>query len=294
MWFRNLRIFRLATDWNKNQLDDLLAKRPLTRCGSLSMLSRGWIHSKHESFVHSVGGQWLAALGVEQKLLPTTVIRQETQDRVAQMEIEQGRKLGRKEIRDLRDSVTLELLPRAFARRRTTWAWIDPEHHWLVIDAGSDAKVDEFMEVFLPSVGDVQIQPLQTQISPSAAMTDWLVSGDAPTRFTIDDDLELRAAASGQSAIRYVKHALEGKEIPRHIADGKIVTKLAMTWNDKVSFILTDKLEIKRLAFLDIMKEEGEQSDQEAEERFDIDFALMTGELNLMFNDLLVALGGAQ
>ena len=294
MWFRNLRIFRLATDWNKapNQLSDLLAKRPLTRCGSLAMLSRGWVYPKHDSFVHSVGGQWLVALGVEQKLLPATVIRQATQERVAEIEAEQSRKLGRKEMRELRDSITLQLLPKAFTRRRTTWAWIDPAHGWLVVDAGSDAKADEFMEVLLPSVGDVQLRPLQTQVSPSSAMTDWLASGNAPTRFSIDDDLELRAGASGQSAIRYVKHALEGKEIPRHIADGKIVTKLAMTWNDKVSFVLTDKLQIKRLAFLDILKEEGEQSDQEAEERFDIDFALMAGELNHMFNDLLVALGG--
>lgn len=294
MWFRNLRIYRLATDWNKapNQLSDLLAKRPLARCGSFDMLSRGWVYPKNENFVHSVGGQWLIALGVEQKLLPATVIRQVTQERVAKIEVEEGRKVGRKEMRDLRDGVSLELLPKAFTRRRTTWAWIDPAHGWLVVDAGSDAKADEFMEVLLPSAGEIKLRPLQTQVSPSSAMTDWLASGDAPAGFTIDDDLELRAAASAQSAIRYVRHALEGKEIPLHIASGKVVTKLGMTWNDKVSFLLTDKGQVKRLVFLNIMKEEGEQSTQEVDERFDIDFALMAGELNNMFTDLLVALGG--
>ncbi|CAG4884606.1 Recombination-associated protein RdgC [Georgfuchsia toluolica] len=293
MWFRNLRIYRLSSNWkDSRQLNDLLAKKPLTRCGSLDMISRGWVYPKHEDFVHAVNGQWLVALGVEQKLLPATVIRQETQERAAVIEAEQERTLGRKERRELRDRVALELLPKAFTRRRTTWGWIDPVSGWLVIDAGSDARAEEFLEVFLPLVGEVQLRPLQTRLSPMAAMTEWLASDDAPVGFTIDDELELRAAALAQSAIRYVKHALEGREIRQHIANGKSATKLGVTWNDKLSFVLTDKFQIKRLAFLDILKETTEQSALDAEEQFDTDFALMAGELGLMFQDLLVALGG--
>ncbi|MFA7282482.1 MAG: recombination-associated protein RdgC [Sterolibacterium sp.] len=294
MWFRNLRIYRLSSDWNKDaaQLDSLLAQHPLNRCGSLAMQSRGWVYPKDGPFVHAVNRQWLIALGVEQKLLPTTVIRQVAQERVAIIEAEQSRIVGRKEIRDLRDSVTLELLPRAFTRRRTTWAWIDPLNRWLVVDAGSDAKADEFMEVLLRAVGDAQFKPIQTKLSPSSAMTDWLASGEPPSGFTIDDDLELRTAASGQSAIRYVRHDLEGKEIRQHIANGKMATKLGMTWNNRISFVLTDKSEVKRLAFLDILNENTDQSMRDADEQFDSDFVLMAGELNKLFKDLMVALGG--
>jgi recombination associated protein RdgC len=220
------------------------------------------------------------------------VIRQAAQERAADIEEAQARKIGRKEMRDLREQVTQELLPRAFTSRRTTWGWMDTVNGWLVIDAGSDAKADEFLETLLMTVGEIQLRPLQTQLSPTAAMTDWLASGEAPAGFSIDDQLELRATTAGQSAIRYVKHALEGEEIRQHIANGKLATRLALTWSDKVSFVLTDKLQIKRLGFLDILKEEAEQSAQEADEQFDIDFALMAGELNRMFGDFLVALGG--
>ncbi len=294
MWFRNLRIYRLAADWKQGpeQLNDQLAKNLLKRCSGLDMISRGWVYAKHDTFVHSVNKQWLVALGVEQKLLPASVIRQETQERMAIIEAEQDRKVGRKEMRDLRDAVTQELLPKAFSRKRTTWGWIDPTNGWLMVDAGSDAKADEFVEVLLHSVDDIQLRPLQTEVSPISAMTGWLATGEAPANFTIDDDLELRAAASAQSAIRYVKHALEGKEIQQHISDGKIATKLGLTWNDKVSFVLNDKLQLKRLAFLDVLKEEAEQSAREADEQFDVDFALMAGELNLLLPDLLLALGG--
>ncbi|HTY98989.1 MAG TPA: recombination-associated protein RdgC, partial [Rhodocyclaceae bacterium] len=152
------------------------------------------------------------------------------------------------------------------------------------------AKADEFVEVLLRSVGEVRLRPLQTQLSPSAAMTGWLAAEEPPAGFTIDDDLELRSAATGQSAIRYVRHALDG--VSQHLAKGEIVTKLGMTWSDRISFVLTDKLQLKRLAFLDILREEAEQSAQEADEQFDVDFALMAGELVRLFGDLLVALGG--
>ncbi len=294
MWFRNLRIYRLSSDWNKDpkQLSELLAKQPLKRCGSFDMQSRGWVYPKDGDFVHAVNRQWVIALGVEQKLLPTTVIRQIAQERATEIEVEQQRKLGRKELRDLRESVEQELLPRAFTCRRTTWAWIDPINGWLVLDAGSDAKADEFIDVLGRTVGDVQLRALHTQVSPSTAMTEWLAAGEAPPGFSIDADLELQSAAAAQSVIRYVRHALEGEEIRQHIAAGKLAMKLGMTWNDRVSLVLNDRLQLKRLAFLDKVKEEAEQSARDSEEQFDADFVLMAGELKLLLDDLLLALGG--
>lgn len=295
MWFRNLRLYRLPTDWDIDaaQLEKALSALPLARCGGLDMISRGWVFGRDEGeFVHVVNKHWLLALGVEQKLLPTSVVRQEAQERAAHIEAEQGRKVGRKELRDLRDRVTEELLPRAFSRRRTTWCWIDPTGGWLAIDAGSDARADEFLEVLQKSLAGIALRALQTQVSPASAMTGWLADADAPAGFSIDQDLELRAAAEGQAAIRYVRHALEGEEIRAHIASGKIATKLAMTWNDRVSFVLTDKLQIKRLAFLDILREQAEQDAATADEQFDVDFALMSGELTRLLADLVVALGG--
>jgi recombination associated protein RdgC len=147
------------------------------------------------------------------------------------------------------------------------------------------------MELLLSTLDAIAPRPLQTQVSPQTAMTGWLAGSEAPSGFTIDSDLELRSASESQAAIRYVHHALAGPEIAGHIADGKIATKLGMTWNDRISFVLTDKLHLKRLAFLDILKEQAESTDN-AEEQFDADFALMAGELAQLFEDLLVALGG--
>jgi recombination associated protein RdgC len=46
------------------------------------------------------------------------------------------------------------------------------------------------------------------------------------------------------------------------------------------------------VVFLDILKEETQDQAEDAEEQFDIDFALMTGELAALLDDLVKALGG--
>jgi len=122
----------------------------------------------------------LIALGVEQKLLPSSVVNQFAEDKAAALEEQQGFKVGRKQMRELKEQVTDELLPRAFVRRRLTWAWIDPVNGWLVVDAAAPAKAEVLLEALSKSVDDLPVKSLHTERSPSAAMTDWLLSGEAP------------------------------------------------------------------------------------------------------------------
>ena len=188
--------------------------------------------------------------------------------------------------------MTLELLPRAFVSRRTTFGWIDPINGWLIIDAAAPAKAEEFLEHLRKSVEGLPAKVLEVRQSPSAAMTAWVADGEAPSGFTIDQDLELRSAEN--ATVRYAKHTLEGDEIGKHIADGKVVTRLAMTWGDKISFLLNEKLQIKRLSFLDILKEQADGQAENEDERFDLDFTLMSGEIARLLDELIEALGGEQ
>lgn len=295
MWFRNLQIYRLTTDWNitAEHLDTQLAGHAFRPCGSMDRQSKGWLPPHGgESMTHALNGQIMVALGVEQKLLPGAVVKQVAAERIAEVEQQQGYSPSRKQAREIRELVTMELLPRAFARRRTTYAWIDPVRGWLCIDAASVSKAEEVLELLNQCVSDLPLSPLRTVRSPTAAMTEWLTTNEAPAGFSIDRDCELRSPLEENATVRYVRHPLDGEEIGRHIAAGKQPTRLALTWDDRISFVLTEKLEIKRLAFLDILKEEAEASAETADEQFDADFALMTGELARLLPALVAALGG--
>ena len=293
MWFRNLQLYRLPANWasDASQLEEQLSALTLQPCSASAALSIGWIPPcAGGALVHVVNRQYLLALGAEQKLLPTTVVKQFANDRAKAIEEAEGRRVGRKEMRELREAMTVELMPRAFIRSRSTFGWIDPVNGWLIIDASAPAKAEEFLEHLRKSVNGLPVRLLKVAQSPSAAMTGWVAEGEAPSGFTLDQDLELRSAEN--AAVRYVKHTLEGDEIRQHIANGKVVTKLALTWGERISFLLNEKLEIKRLDFLDILKEAADGQAENEDERFDIDFTLMSGEIVRLLDDLLAALGG--
>lgn len=295
MLLKNLIVYRLSEHWaaNAEDMETKLAEQALQPCGSFAMESRGWLPPQDEGgYLYSQHRHWLLNLGIEQKILPTSVVRQLAKDRAAELAAQRGRPLGRKEMRDLRDHVTNELLPRALARRSTTRAWVDAQSRLLVVDAGADKKAEEFVEALRRADTELSCRRLDTQRSAGAAMTSWVSTHDAPHGFTIDQDLELQAQNAGKATVKYVRHALEGKEIRDHIASGKAAMRLGMTWKDKISFVLTDELHVKRINFVNIINEQSESDAVEEAERFDIDFALMTGELSLMMKDLIEALGG--
>jgi recombination associated protein RdgC len=295
MWIKNLVVYRLPS-WRTIKADDLeqkLAKQPLQKCGGFQMESRGWVCPQEEGqYLYTQNRHWLLALGTEQKLLPASIIRQEAQERADKIARNQAHPVGRKQMRDIREAVSNEFMPRALARRRIQHGWIDDINGWLAVDAAGDPAAEQFMEALRRADDNLTAPRLETQRSPAAAMAEWLLKGDVPGPFTIDQDLELRAADASKASVRYSRHNLDGREIRDHISGGKTVVRLALTWHDKISFVLTEQLHIKRVTFLDILNRETDGNIEDEQEQFAIDFALVTGELALMLADLVKVLGG--
>jgi len=294
MWFKNLVVYRLP-GWTRKAetFEAKLAAQPLQKCGGFEMESRGWVPPRDDGqYLYQQNRHWLLALGFEQKLLPGSIIRDAAEEQIAAMESMLGHPIGRRQKRDIKDKVTAELLPRALSRRRTTFAWMDMANGWLAIDAAGEPKAEQFMETLRKADDDLPAVRLDTQSSPSASMRKWITAGEIDGPFTIDQDLELRAPDASKATVRYARHSLEGKDIRDHIGAGKEPVRLGLTWNDKVSFVLTEQLHIKRLSFLNIIERETAEELDNEDERFDIDFTLMTGELCKLLGDLVKAMGG--
>jgi recombination associated protein RdgC len=293
--FKNLIVHRLVAGWSAQVADvqEQLSSQRFAECGATQARSAGWIEPRgvaHGPLLEIIDGQWLLALMVEQKVLPAAVVRREVDARAQRAEQESGRKPGKKQLREWKDQVQLELLPMAFTKRSTVKVWIAPAERLLMIDAGSARVADETVTLLTKTLSGLAAQPVNTAVSPAAAMADWLVSGDPPSGFSIDRDCELKAADGEKPAVRYARHALDIEEIRGHIAAGKQPTRLAMTWNGRVSFVLTEALQIRKLAFLDGVYE-GRKADR-GNEAFDGDAAIATGELAPLIGDLIDALGG--
>jgi recombination associated protein RdgC len=294
MWFKNLQIYRLPAQWamTAEQLESLITPQAFQPCASLEKESTGWVSPREDgALVYSVNRQMLLKLATEKKLLPSSVIHQVAKARAAEMEERQGFQPGRKQMKEIKEQVTDELLPRAFGVQSSTYVWIDPVNGWLIVDTASGSRAADVAKLLLTAVDKFPLQTLRVNRSALACMTEWLASDEAPGGFTVDQDTELRAQGESKATVRYVRHTLEPADIGRHIAGGKQCTRLAMTWADRISFVLTETMTIKRVAPLDVLKE-NDATTANDQERFDSDFVLMTGEINRLLSDLLESLGG--
>ena len=295
MWFKNLQMYRLPAPWAmaQDQLEAALAPQAFHAANSLDLQNQGWASPRENGMlVHGVNQQFLICLATEKKLLPSSVVNQVSKAKAAKIEEQQGFKPGRKQMKEIKEQVTDELLPRAFTIRSDTRVWIDPVNGWLVVDAGTAAKADDVIKLLVKSVNRLPLRALRVKQSPVAAMTEWLVADEAPHGFTVDQDTELRSTGETKATVRYVRHTLEADDVRRHIASGKQCTRLALTWSDRVSFVLTEALTLKRITALDVIKESDDGMSRNDDERFDGDMMLMTGELGRMMTALVEALGG--
>lgn len=294
MWFKNLKIYRLTPDFNADaqSLEQQLAKQGFQPIGSSDMQSLGWVEPRAGmGLVYAQGGQYLLCLRQAKKILPASVINREARDRAGEIQEQQGFKPGRKQMMEIKELITDQLLPQAFHTERDVFIWMDTKNLWFVIDTPSASRADEVLAMLAKAFDPFPVRPLHVEQSPAAAMTGWLADDEAPEVFSIDQDTELASTSESRAKVRYSRQSITPEDACRHIQSGKQCTRLAMTWSDRVSFVLTDSLDLRRIVALDVLKE-GQGVDGNEAERFASDFTLMTGELARLIADLVDSLGG--
>jgi len=292
--FKNIIMYRIAPDWQitPEQLEERLQAGRFVECGASQEKSVGWIEPRGQAngpLLESVAGQWVLKLMVETRALPASVVKRKTQERVAQIEAATGRKPGKKETRDLQDDIRLELLPMAFTKQSSIQVWLDREARLAVIDAASQAGADAVVTLLVQTLPGLALSLINTKISPVAAMSEWLMSQDPPAGFSVDRECELKAADESKALVRYARHRLDTDEVKQYVSEGKLPTRLAMTWDERVSFMLTEGLQLKKLTFLEGVFEGGSKT---KDDNFDADVTIATGELQKLLPDVLEALGG--
>ena len=303
--FKAASFFRIAHDFTLPPLDaleDALQASRFRPCGATQPESSGWVPprgNKSTVLAEKVGGQLILRLCTERRPVPASAIKDAVEQRIEQYKQETGHeRVGAKIKKEFKEEAMHSLLPRAFTKRSSTTLWIDPVNKFLVVDSGSlagaDKVVSQLIEVLseIPgSVPGLMARPVQTTMSAATAMAHWLATREAPVGFTIDRDCELKMPDDQKSAVRYSRHTLEIDEVAEHIAGGKVPTQLAMTWHDRVSFVLTDAAQVRKLKLLDVVLD-GVQDKGKDDDGFDADAAILTGELAALLPDLLEALGG--
>ena len=303
--FKSASFFRIASDFVLPPLDaleEVLQTAQFMPCGATQPESVGWVPprgNKSTVMVETVGTQVILRLSIERRPVPASAVKAEVEARVEKYKQETGRERASAKIKkEFKEEAMQALLPRAFTKRSSTTLWIDPDNKFLVVDSASLAGADKVVSQLIEALSEIpgsrpglMAKPVQTTMAASAAMAHWLSSREAPVGFTVDRDCELKMPDDQKSTVRYSRHTLEIDEVAEHIASGKVPTQLAMTWNERVSFVLTDMAQVRKIKLLDVVLD-GVQENGKDDDGFDTDAAIVTGELSALIPDLLEALGG--
>jgi recombination associated protein RdgC len=243
--------------------------------------------TKHSTLVEAIGGHWLLRVLIERKTVPGALLRKHLHQRIAALEESSGRTVGSRERKDLKFEVHHDLLIKAFPKEESVLVWLDKANQRIALDAGSKGKIDAVLTLLGRTFDGFCAVPLPTGTSPTTGMAQWLTS-EPPMPFTIDDELELRAPDVRQSTVKYTRHNLDIDEVRAHLSEGKTPVRLAMTWADKVSFVLTDTLQLKKVTFVDgvLGTVTGE------DDPFDSLAAITTTEFARLIPDLMDVLAG--
>lgn len=297
MWFKNLMSYRMTKplDWDLKQLQTQLEACQFHPCGAQDQSKFGWSSPlRGADLLHfSVGKQILLVAKKEEKILPANVVKRELDERIETLEQKENRKLKKVEKQTLKDDVVMNLLPRAFSKNQHTALWIDTENQLIHVDAASSKRAEDALALLRKSLGSLPVVPLTFAHEPSTVLTDWIVKESLPHWLIALEEAELRGSQE-DSVIRCKKQPLENEEILALLQEGKkVISKLALEWEDTLTFVFNEDCTIKRLKFADSVREKNEDIlKEDIAQRFDVDFVLMTGILSKLTENLLEEFGG--
>lgn len=280
--FKNAIIYRTE----RSQPLDFSHLPAFVECGATQQESRGFVPPRgheHGALVETVGHEKILKLQTETRVLPADAVRRKVQEITRRMEQQTGRKQSKKELKEVKEEAILELLPQCLTRRSAINIWFSPTTDMLVIDTTSQGKADDIISLLVKCVPGLSVQIPHSPKSPSALMRQYLLLG-VDGYFAVDREVEMHAIDETKAVVKYNRHTLDIDEVRSHLESGKAPVRLALTWKDRVSFVLTDTLRLCKLQFLDIVFD-GKKADTK-DELFDSDVAIATGELKILIADL--------
>ncbi|MBN6711462.1 recombination-associated protein RdgC [Haemophilus haemoglobinophilus] len=295
-WFKNLMAYRLTSQIDFSQIETALQANKYTECQSSEASKFGWSAPlcTSEQLYFEASGQILLVACKEEKILPPLVIKKETENRLAELEKKEGRKLKKIEKLGIKDDVIAALLPRAFSKHQFTAIWIDSKLGYVYVDTNSAKRAEDVLALLRKSLGSLPVVLLSFNSQPNEIMTYWLKENNVPDWLTLQEEGRLKSTADNSEAT-FRHQDLESEEIETHLLAGKYVSRLALDWENHLSFTLSEDGTISKIKFADDIREKNDDIlKEDVAQRFDADFYLMTQELDRLMENLATEFDGVK
>jgi recombination associated protein RdgC len=295
MFFRNLTFFRFPTTHKFDDLDTGLDACQLKPVGPLELSSRGFVSPfgrDSELLAARQGDALWLTVGGEDRLLPGAVVNEMLARKLEEIEAKEGRKPGGRTRKRIKDELITDLLPRAFIKPSRTDALIDRTLGVVAVDTSSRKTAENIVSEIRRALGSFPALPLNAEVAPRSVLTSWVAGEALPEGLSLGDECELRDPIDQGAIVKCQRMELtDNAEIDKHLQSGKQVTRLALSLDDHVSFVLGEDLVVRKFKLLDGAVDQLESNaTDDVHAELDARFVLMAGELRRLFTVLEGAL----
>lgn len=294
MFFKNYTLFRFPNSLDFDGLADALAELPKKPVGPMELSSRGFVPphgADSEDYAPRIGSAvWVTVAG-EDKILPASTVNDLLQKKIDEFEKQNGRRPGGRMRKQMKDDLIAELLPRLLTKPSRTDAMLDLERGYIAVNTSSRKAGEEVVSLIRTALGSFPALPINAEVAPRSVMTGWIAGDALPEGLSLGDECELRDPADYGAVVKVQRMELAGEEITSHLEAGKQVTRLALTFDDRIGFVLGEDLVLRKFKLLDGAIE-GLESQERDDLRAELDarFALQSGEFGRLFDVLQIAL----
>lgn len=298
MWFSNALIYRFTqpVPFTLDELTQGLEQHLARPCGSQELNTAGWsapFHKHSELLVEVVDGYWLVNLQTNERLLPPSVVKDALAEKVTEIEERDLRKVYKRERDTLKDEIVMELLPRAYTRKKNLMAVIAPQHGWIAVDTPTAARAEDLLSKLREATGSLPVRPLRVEQGPGHVMSTWIKDSVSSDPFIIGDSCELIDTSEGGGIIRCKRKDLTSDEVQQLFSTGKQVTALSLHTPELATFTLTEQLYIKGLKYDDVLKDDvSDQGGEEAAGQLQATMAIMCATIHKLIGHICNAFGG--
>jgi len=295
MWFKNIQVYKLGNlkTFSEEELEKVLTNEMFVPCGEHDITKTGFEFffedDPEEKRTRKVGNCYFFRLRTEDKLIPSSVVKDRLKARVQKyMEENDNKKPSKNEKESFKEAIIIGLAKNAFVASKYLEGYIDYDNKLLIVNAGSPKKSEEFISYLRAAFGgSLEAVPFATSDDISSTITGWLSNHSVPKEFDVGINCELKDLDGGVISVK--KHDVDTEEVTQHIENGKTAVKLELVWQKRVRFSLTSKFEIKSIKMEDIIKEDikdelGDSKDIYNE--FQANMLMMTGDFAEIISDL--------
>lgn len=279
---KNLTIFRSSYGYTP-ELDKL--------DGNLSIpgkLGYSWKILREGLPYIRVGDNILLTCELQKKLIPASVVNKELKIRSEKIQQDQDYKIGKKQLRDLKETILNEFYAKAFVTSKFINVWINLTCNFLCIETTSQTIADDVITRLIRDLG-YSGNYIETEVMPSELMRKIILADENTAPFSAGRSCVLEDTRDNKS-IQYKNEELYTDEIRHYLSNGKAPQKLEIYFKGgSAIFTLDSGMVLSKISIPDIVQQSNDFGTDE--DYFDNEFTIRSGQCTKIIMALIETLG---